>query len=142
MPVGSSISGIVLGFSLPAVVTALQDITDTTNWKEAQRKLQRGKIINGDTIVRISFAYLFRIKVGDKYFLVKNERNTNKFQPVGGVYKLKDNEKIELKNLFHIMDDNKVVIDESSRNDYRLRMENRYLREFVKNLIVKQNVNG
>lgn len=132
LPVGSSISGIVLGFSLPTVVTALQDITDTTNWKEAQRKLQRGKIINGDTIVRISFAYLFRIKVGDKYFLVKNERNTNKFQPVGGVYKLKDNEKIELKNLFHIMDDNKVVIDESSRNDYRLRMENRYLREFVK----------
>lgn len=132
LPVGSSIAGIVLGFSLPAARTAFQDLTDTTNWKETQRKLQRGKIIKGDTIVRISFAYLFRIKVEDKYFLVKNERNTNKFQPVGGVYKMKDNEKIELKNLFHIMDDNKVSIDESSRNDYRLRMENRYLREFVK----------
>lgn len=132
LPAGSSISGIVLGFSLPAVVTTFQDLTDTTNWKEAQRKLQRGKIIKRDTIVRISFAYLFRIKLGDKYFLVKNERNTNKFQPVGGVYKLKDNEKTELKNLFHIMDDNKVLIDESSRNDYRLRMENRYLRKFVK----------
>ena len=132
LPVGSSISGIVLGFSLPAVRTIFQDLTDTTNWKEAQRKLQRGNLIKGDTIVRISFAYLFRIKIGDKYFLVKNERNTNKFQPVGGVYKLKDNEKIELKNLFHIMDDNKVMIDESSHNDYRLRMENRYLREFVK----------
>ena len=132
LPAGSSIAGIVLGFSLPAVAITFQDLTDTTNWKEAQRELQRGKIIKGDTIVRISFAYLFRIKLGDKYFLVKNERNTNKFQPVGGVYKMKDNEKTELKNLFHIMDDNKVLIDESSRNDYRLRMENRYLRKFVK----------
>ena len=30
------------------------------------------------------------------------------------------------------MDDNKIPIDESSRDDYRLRLENRYLRQFVK----------
>ena len=30
------------------------------------------------------------------------------------------------------MDDNKIPIDESSRDDYRLRIENRYLRRFVK----------
>lgn len=132
LPAGSSIAGIVLGFSLPAIVTTYQDLFDTSNWKMSQRKLQRGKIIKKDTIVRVSFAYLFRIKIGDKYLLVKNERQTGKFQPVGGVYKLKSNEKTELKNLFHVMDDNKVPIDESSRNDYRLRMENRYLRKFVK----------
>ena len=42
------------------------------------------------------------------------------------------NEKIELKNRFLVKDDNKVSIDESSRDDYRLRMENQYLRNFVK----------
>ena len=77
-------------------------------------------------------AYLYRIKIGDKYLLVKNERGTGKFQPVGGVYKLLDNEKIELKNRFQVKDDNKISIDKSSRNDYRLRIENKYLRKFVR----------
>lgn len=29
------------------------------------------------------------------------------------------------------MDDNKIFIDESSRDDYRLRLENKYLRKFI-----------
>ena len=131
-PVGSSISGLVLGFSLPSLWKSIQDLTDTTEWKTSQRKLKRGDFIKDDTIIRISFAYLYRIKIGDKYLLVKNERGTGKDQPVGGVYKLFGNEKIELKNRYKVKDDNKISIDESSRNDYRLRTENRYLRKFVK----------
>lgn len=131
-PAGSSIGGLILGFSLPATVYAIQDLFDTTRWKESQRKLKRGGFITNNTIVRISFAYLFRIKVGNKYLLVKNNRGTEKFQPVGGVYKLKGKEKIELKNLFKVMDDDKIPIDKSSRDDYRLRMESKYLRKFVK----------
>lgn len=130
-PAGSSIAGIVLGFSLPGLWNSIQDLIDTTNWKESQRKLERGKFIKDSTIIRISFAYLFRIKVGDKYLLVKNERGTGKYQPVGGVYKLKRREKTELKNRFQVKDDNKIPIDESSRDDYRLRFQNRYLRKFV-----------
>jgi hypothetical protein len=122
----------VLGFSLPGVWHSIQDIFDTTNWKASQRKLKRGGLITDDTIIRISFAYLYRIKVGDKYLLVKNERGTGKYQPVGGVYKLNKNEKIELKNRYHVKDDNKVSIDASSRDDYRLRIENKYLRKFVR----------
>lgn len=131
-PAGSSIAGVVLGFSLPGLWHSIQDILDTTNWKASQRKLKRGGLITDNTIVRISFAYLYRIKLGDKYLLVRNERGTKKYQPVGGVYKLKENEKMELKNRYHVKDDNKVSIDESSRDDYRLRIENRYLRRFVK----------
>ena len=131
-PAGSSIGGLVLGFSLPATAHAVQDLFDTTNWKASQRKLKRGGFISDNTIIRISFAYLFRIKVGNKYLLVRNDRGTKKFQPVGGVYKLKGKEKIELKNLFNVMDDDKIPLDESSRDDYRLRMESKYLRKFVK----------
>lgn len=136
-PVGSSISGLVLGFSLPSLWKSIQDLTDTTEWKTSQRKLKRGDFIKDDTIIRISFAYLYRIKIGDKYLLVKNERGTGKDQPVGGVYKLFGNEKIELKNRYKVKDDNKISIDESSRNDYRLRIENRYLRKFVKRFYCK-----
>lgn len=131
-PVGSSIAGVVLGISIPALFISFQDLADNTNWKSSQRKLKRGGFIKDSTIIRISFAYLYRIKVGDKYLLVKNKRNTGKYQPVGGVYKFTKNEKKELKNLFHVMDDNKITLDESSRNDYRLRMESKYLRKFVK----------
>ena len=131
-PVGSSIAGIVLGFSLPAVNRTIQDVIDTTYWKESQRKLKRGGFIANTTIIRISFAYLYRIKVGNEYLLVKNDRGTGKYQPVGGVYKLKGNEKLELKNKYQVKDDNKIPIDESSRDDYRLRMENRFLRSFVR----------
>ncbi len=130
-PAGSSIAGILLGFSLPALVHRCQDLTDTTTWKTTQRQLERGGFINDDTVIRVSFAYLYRIKICDKYLLVKNERGTEKYQPVGGVYKLKGNEKIWLRNCFHVMDDNKIFIDESSRDDYRLRLENKYLRKFI-----------
>lgn len=131
-PAGSSLAGIALGFTIPTFGRSVQDLFDTTNWKVSQRKLKRGGFISDDTIVRISFAYLFRIKVGDKYLLVRNARGTDKYQPVGGVYKLKGREKNELKNRYKVMDDDKISIDASSRDDYRLRMENRYLRKFVK----------
>lgn len=131
-PVGSSIAGIVLGFSLPALFASFQNLFDTTDWKVSQRKLVRGGFLKKDTPVRISFAYLFRIKIGGKYLLVRNARGTGKFQPVGGVYKLLGDEKIELKNLYQVMDDDKISIDESSRNDYRLRLANQHLRKFVK----------
>lgn len=84
-PAGSSIAGIVLGFSLPGLFHSIQDLLDTTDWKVSQRKLIRGGFISNETIIRISFAYLYRIKVDNKYLLVKNERGTGKYQPVGGV---------------------------------------------------------
>lgn len=138
-PAGSSIAGLLLGFSLPALFHSIQDVLDTTDWKMSQRKLKRGGFISDNTIIRISFAYLYRIKIGDKYLLVKNERGTGKYQPVGGVYKFEEDEKIELKNRFQAKDDNKISIDESSRNDYRLRMENKYLRKFISHFDKKAN---
>ena len=138
-PAGSSIAGLFLGFSLQALFHLIQDILDTTDWKMSQRKLKRGGFITDNTIIRISFAYLYRIKIGDKYLLVKNERGTRKYQPVGGVYKFEEDEKIELKNRFQVKDDNKISIDESSRNDYRLRMENKYLRKFISRFDKKAN---
>lgn len=121
-----------LGLLSPRLRHSLEDLFDTANWKISQRKLQRGKLIDKNTLIRISFAYLFRIKVGNKYLLVKNARGTGKYQPVGGVYKFRGAEKEALRNLFQIVDDDKIDIDDSSRDDYRLRLKNRDLRKFVK----------
>lgn len=131
-PVCTNIAGILLGLVFPKFINSIQVFRDTTNWKTSQRKLLRGKLINNNTFIRISFAYLYRIKSGNKYLLVKNERGTGKYQPVGGVYQFDEDERLNLQRLFHIIDDNKIPIDESSRNDYRLRMENKYLRKFIK----------
>lgn len=131
-PVGTNIACLILGLVLPKLGNSIEDICDTTNWKTSQRKLLRGKLINDNTFIRISFAYLYRIKSGNKYLLVKNERGTGKYQPVGGVYQFDEDERLNLQRLFQIIDDNKIPIDESSRNDYRLRMENKYLRKFIK----------
>lgn len=138
-PVGSSLSGIALGFALPALFHSFQDWFDTTDWKVSLRKLKRGKFVDDNTIVRISFAYLYRIKVGNKYLLVPNKRGTGKFQPVGGVYKFYESEANELKNRFHVIDDDKIPIDKSSRDDYRLRLKIKYLRKFVNRFNRKAN---
>lgn len=132
LPVGSSLGGLVAGITLAPLWASIVDFTDNTNWKASQRKLQRGKIIDKNTEVRISFAYLFRIKVNGKYFLVKNERGTGKYQPVGGVYKVHSGEANYLRQNFFAEDDNKIPVDESSKGDYRLRFKNRYLRRFVR----------
>lgn len=131
-PAGNSIAGAFLGLVLPALIKSYQDLSDNTAWKTTQRQLERRKLISDDSIIRISFAYLYRIKVGNKYLLVKNERGTGKYQPVGGVYKFSEKEKQELTSLFQVKDDNKISIDESSRNDYRLKIENKFIRKFIK----------
>lgn len=87
---GEAFAGALFATFIGWVGRAFQDLSDTTDWKTSQRKLKRGGFIKDDTLIRISFAYLYRIKVGDKYMLVQNSRNTKKYQPVGGVYKLLD----------------------------------------------------
>lgn len=130
--VGNILCGIFLGMTISKLFASGQDFLDTTPWKASQRKLERGSFIKKDTPIRISFAYLFRIMVDGKYFLVKNARGTGKFQPVGGVYKMHDAEAQYLRQRFYAADDNSIPMDRSSKGDYRLRLKNRYLRKFVK----------
>lgn len=73
--------------------------------------------------LRLSFAYLIRIRVGkDHYLLVKNakkkEKNlANKYQPVGGVFHLYN--KSFLEKEFSLLPDN---MKNSDRQDLRVRM--------------------
>ena len=124
---GSLIAGILIPYLIPSIV----DLSDTQDWKSSQRKLQRAGILQKDTIIRISFAYLFRIKIDDQYFLVQNSR-TKKYQPVGGAYKFNKEEAEYLRDNIPVENDNRIPVDKITKCDYRLLIKNRYLRKFIK----------
>lgn len=114
------------------------------SWKRSQRELEISQKLNDETLVRISFAYLFRIKVEDKYFLVPNSR-TGKFQPVGGAYKFGVHEAKYLVENFSAKDDNRIQVDEVTEADYRLLIKNKYLKDFVKrfdNTLDRENIDN
>ena len=130
--VASVLLSAVIGLLMEQSFYSIQDLADRNSWKKEQRKNERGHFINKESLIRISFAYIFRIKIDGRYLLVMNNRHTGKYQPVGGVYKMNDSEKRFLASKYGCMDDNMITIDDSSKNDYRLRVKNRYLRGFVK----------
>lgn len=129
--IGSTITGWVVGIFTPFLVTSIVDLTDNQNWKTSQRQLKRAGLIQNDTFIRISFAYLFRIKVDGKYFLVQSTR-TKKYQPVGGAYQFTKEEKKYLSDYIPVENDDRIPVDEVTNLDYRLLVKNKDLRMFVK----------
>ncbi|WP_396127260.1 SMODS-associated NUDIX domain-containing protein [Enterococcus faecalis] len=129
--IGSALSNTFFGISIPYCLSSLIDLSDNKSWKNSQRKLKRARLIHKDTKIRISFAYLFRIKVDGKYFLVQNSR-TKKYQPVGGAYKLKPKEAQYLSEEIPVENDDRIPIDTTTRGDYRLYVKNKDLRNFIK----------
>jgi hypothetical protein len=129
--IGSILGNIFAGISIPYLISSIIDLTDNENWKSSQRKLKRAGILQKETIIRISFAYLFRIKVDGKYFLVQNTR-THKYQPVGGTYKFDEVEADYLRHNIPVESDNRIPVDKITNRDYRLLVKNEYLRKFVR----------
>lgn len=131
IPAGATIGGLIAGVVVPYLITSIVDLTDTENWKSSQRKLKRAGILQPDTPIRISFAYLFRIKIDGKYFLVQNHR-TKKYQPVGGAYKLSKKETEYLSQKIPVENDDRIPVDRITKLDYRLLVKNKDLRKFVR----------
>lgn len=78
---------LVAGILLYGMLQFLQNINQLWFYFQTQFILQKKE-------VRLSIAYLFRIKIDNKYLLVRS-RTRNYFQPVGGAYKtLPGSEKI------------------------------------------------
>lgn len=131
IPVGPMLGSLVAGISIPYLIPSIIDLTDNENWKSSQRKLKRAGILQKDTVIRISFAYLFRIKVDGQYFLVQNTR-TKKYQPVGGAYKFTKEEADYLRDNIPVENDDRIPVDRITKRDYRLLVKNEYLRKFVR----------
>ncbi|EGO6136270.1 hypothetical protein E0T48_001110 [Enterococcus faecalis] len=123
--------GGIMGALLSPFFASIVDLTDNQNWKSSQRKLERKEELKKDTPIRISFAYLFRIKVDGKYFLVRNN-HSKKYQPVGGAYKFDEIEANYLSEHIPVENDNRIPVNEITKRDYRLIVKNHQLRKFVK----------
>lgn len=71
--------------------------------------------------IRFSISYLFKIKVEDKYLLVKGKRIANQYQPVGGVFKRYRESYYALEKL-KVTDDDNIPIDDESIDDLRVKL--------------------
>ena len=79
--------------------------------------------------IRVSVAYLYRIKIDGSYLLVKGKR-INQYQPVGGVRKFYSGAQSTLHGL-GVLDDDCLEIDDASRNDLRVRVPAKKLPKFL-----------
>src|SRR6185295_3226319 len=64
-------------------------------------------------LIRLSIAYLIRIRLDDEYLLVWNER-FRQFQPVGGVYKRLSGA-VSVFDQLGVLDDDKIPINDETR---------------------------
>lgn len=116
--------------SLNIIREKIKELSFFKDWYKTWKKLKNaGK----HDKIRISFSYLFRIKLDDKYLLVKNSHGTDLFQPVGGVYKYNIAAKPILRKLGAIEDSGTVIkIDPTTKHDFRLRVETKKLPRFIR----------
>lgn len=94
-------------------------------------ELHRLGLVNAGSQVRISFAYLFRIKIHDKYMLVRNEHRPSVYQPVGGAYQYFPSEAKFLVGHYQIRNDDGQIPDISKPGDYRMFVPGVYLKSFL-----------
>ena len=89
------------------------------------------KIVNRNKEIRLSISYLFRIKVENKYLLIKSGKR-DYYQPVGGCYKtLPGSEKIFEK--LDVKRDRNFETDKGiAKNDLRVRVKGKNVLDFFK----------
>lgn len=87
--------------------------------------------------IRFSIAYLFRIKIEGKYLLIKGDR-IDQLQPIGGVYKYYASFMNFIRE-WDIKDDLGFPIDETSKNDLRVRVPISYTIKMLQWFKTKKN---
>ncbi|WP_431936997.1 hypothetical protein [Micromonospora sp. RP3T] len=115
-------SGLVTGAAVPLSDAIIQN----RRWL----KLAWLSLIYRRQSIRLSISYLYRIKIDGLYLLTQGKR-FNTYIPVGGVYKYADSAKPDLDRL-GILTDDLVPVDESSKNDLRIRVPGKNLVAFFR----------
>lgn len=114
----SSIKDLSINLLAAALVVLLEKFIDNYRliwiWLVTNTWLRRKKI-------RFSVSYLFKIKLSDKYLLVKGKRIANQYQPVGGVFKRYRESFYALESL-KVTDDDNIPIDNESIDDLRIKL--------------------
>jgi hypothetical protein len=122
-----TVNNLALGIAGGAILLLIDTLIVNAKWL----RYMWWSIRYFNTTVRLSVSYLFRIKVDDQYFLVRGVRIKDQFQPVGGVYKRYKSSESFFSQI-GALDDDLFPIDESSKNDLRLRIKGRNLLQFIR----------
>ena len=109
-------SGIILLITL-LVVDLPFDLYN--NWKRIKLVLYIKYLSLKNEKIRFSMSYLYRIKIDDKYLLVKNQ-NFGHYQFVGGKYKRHQQTQHLLKDKFEASDDTKLQNSGLMKDDFAL----------------------
>lgn len=135
----NSICSCLVGVIIKIMISTIVDLYDSMPWQTYLRAFIRAKEITKKTNIRISYAYLFRIEVDGKYFLIMNSYGIGKMQPPGHTYRISYEEKEYLKDRFQIMGDDKLNA-KKIKNDYRFRVKAAHLKKFYKRFCYKIDV--
>lgn len=125
----------IIGGIIGAIIGAgLQYIWTRKKYIKLWSQLTVGKARGKD--VRVSLAYLFRIKIDGRYLLVKNSKIANQYQPIGGIYK-RFASFSDVANKLEVTDEKK----ESFRvtGDLRVYVKSKNTIEFIKWFQTKRN---
>lgn len=95
----------------------------------ATLKFSRVALRYRNTYIRLSLSYLLRIKVDDRYLLVRNARFPY-YQPVGGVFKRHPSSDRFLRKIRALNDDFRPP-DQARDDDLRIRIPGKHLMKFM-----------
>lgn len=118
--VGDLASGAVITLVIPVADALIANRTNVRHLWYSVRFASRD--------VRISAAYLFRVKIDDKYLLIQGRRFPQ-LQPVGGVYKISTSGRSFLSSI-DAQDDSLIPFDSQSSNDLRIRIKGSRIPKF------------
>lgn len=116
-------------FSIFFIVPTIDNIFKDTFTIREVKNLLKSKVKYRNIDIRVSISYLFKIKLDNKYLLVKGNR-IDQYAPVGGVYKYYQEAKSRFNEL-GVKDDDCIAIDQSSKNDLRVRVKGKNLMKFI-----------
>ena len=100
-------------------------------WDQTITELHQLGLEHTNIPIRISFAYLFRIRIGEKFMLVQSERTPNVYKPIGGAYRYFPGEIKYLVEHYNVQNDYGDVPDLLQPGDYRLLVPSIHLPSFL-----------
>ena len=120
---------------LSAAISSLYEIIDDHGW--GLKFWLKSKVQFRNTVLRLSFSYLYRIEVDGKYLLVRGNRMKNRYQPIGGVYKYYHEAKAFLDSINALPDTQ--VGNQDETDDLRLQIKGKYLIPFMDWFVSMEN---
>lgn len=120
----AALSAAILG----SAVSTLSEIIDSNG--QGLRLWLSSQIIHSNKDLYLSFSYLYRIRIDDKYLLIRGHRMKDRFQPIGGVYKYYPESKSFL-NSIGCIPDTSMAHNSDETDDLRMQIKGKNLLKFM-----------